>query len=353
MKRTILSVNRQKSVVVCRREALAKELGPMRGQLLDEGALILTDANVYDIYRNQLSEYLDGIPIYVLPAGEETKSGQMLLTVLEMMAGKKLRRNSSLIAFGGGVIGDLGGLAASLYMRGISCIQIPTSLLAQVDASVGGKTAIDLCGVKNIAGTFHQPARVLVDPAYIRSLPRREIRCGLGEIVKHGALSPALFEKLYTADDLYDLRFIASIIPDNIAVKADIVKRDPLEQGLRKCLNLGHTTAHAIELGQRRLSHGECVLIGIMYEAELAKRYTSCDAAYLGRLEEICRSILLPGSWRVNFTSAAESAALDKENETRDTVVAVVPTYAGKYEILRLPAEDYMRSLGEIRESLC
>lgn len=353
MRKIIQSIEKQKSIIICKKNVFAAELAPMRERILNDGGLVLTDANVYDLYHEQLEEYLDGVPVYVVPAGEETKSSGMLVALLETMVLRKLRRNSTLIAFGGGVIGDLGGLAASLYMRGISCIQVPTSLLAQVDASVGGKTAIDVNDVKNIVGTFHQPAYVLVDPDYLRTLPRREVRCGMGEVVKHGALSPQLFEKLYAADDLYNLRFITGIVPDNIAIKTDIVKQDPLETGLRQCLNLGHTTAHVVELGGRRFSHGESVLIGILYEAELAKRFTSCDEAYLARLEEVCRRILVPGSWRVNFADIAEKALLDKKNRDRDAVVAVVPTHAGRYETLRLPYETYMHSLMEIKEDLC
>ena len=157
---------------------------------------VLTDENVFRLYQDFFAKYFSGVEIFLMKAGEEYKTMSTLESVFEKMAGAGLRRTARLFAVGGGVVGDLGGLAAALYMRGISCVQIPTTLLAQVDSSVGGKTAVDLGGVKNVVGAFYQPCEVLVCPAFLKTLPQREIKCGLGEIVKYAALSSDIFDSL-------------------------------------------------------------------------------------------------------------------------------------------------------------
>ena len=149
---------------------------------------VVTDDNVYALYAEWFQQWFEGAEIYVLPAGEKNKNFQSLCDILEKMAAAGMRRNSRLFAVGGGVVGDIGGLAAALYMRGISYVQIPTTLLAQIDSSVGGKTAVDVCGIKNLVGAFYQPCEVLVNPAFLNTLPAREIKCGLGEMVKYAAL---------------------------------------------------------------------------------------------------------------------------------------------------------------------
>ena len=148
---------------------------------------VVTDSNVFALYKDFFKRYFSDTAMFVLPAGEEYKTFSSLGEILEKMSVSGLHRTSRLFAVGGGVVGDIGGLSASLYMRGISCVQIPTTLLAQVDSSVGGKTAVDVNGVKNIVGAFYQPMEVLVAPSFLKTLPQRELKCGLGEIVKYCA----------------------------------------------------------------------------------------------------------------------------------------------------------------------
>ncbi len=338
------------SVVVCRKHALRDGLSAE--DLKERGALLFTDTNVLALYGRKIARYLPGIPVHAMPAGEANKNEETLFSLLGRMAAAGLKRNSALVVLGGGVPGDVGGLAASRSMRGIDCIQIPTTLLAQVDSSVGGKTAIDFCGVKNLVGTFRQPARVFADPAFFATLPPRELRCGLGEIVKHAALAGELFDLLEGQEDLFDLSFLSRIVPENIAFKAGIVRRDPEEKGLRRCLNLGHTTAHAYELADGKLSHGEYVLIGILLEAEIARTRTECDGEYLTRLQALAKRALggmpaLPGE------EAARAALLDKKNRKAEEVVLAVPVAKGRYGILALPFGEYVAALGEARKKLC
>lgn len=325
------------------------------GRLEGFRGLVFTDENVMSLYGEKIAESFKDAPVFAMPAGEAHKTPDTLFALLKACAEAELHRGDAILCIGGGVVGDVGGLASALYMRGIGCIQVPTTLLAQVDSSVGGKTAVDFCGIKNLVGAFRQPGQVLVDPVFLKTLPARELRCGLGEIVKHSALDGALFDKLVrNADRLFDLDFLAEIIPDNIAIKARVVQADAREAGLRQCLNLGHTTAHAFELADGTLSHGEYVLVGILYEAEIAKRLTECDGEYLNKLCRLAKAALgnrpvLPEAKRVAVLSR-----LDKKNLSADTVSLVAPVRKGEYELLRIPYDDYAVLLSEVeREVLC
>lgn len=342
----------QEYVVICRSGAF-KELALLREKIGSRGILVFTDENVSRLYGNKIRKYLCGVPVFIMPAGEEHKTEETLFALLKAMAENGLRRNSALIALGGGVVGDIGGLAAALYMRGIDCYQVPTTLLSQVDSSVGGKTAIDFCGIKNLIGAFKQPCKVFADPAFFKTLPLRELKCGLGEIIKHGALDGEIFDLLWAhRDNLFDLNFLGEIVPDNVAFKADVVKKDPHEKSLRKCLNLGHTTAHALELADGKLSHGEYVLIGTIIEAEIARRKIDCDGEYLDRLIALSKTVLgdIP---RLPFARAAASARLDKKNINKDMVVLSVPVRRGEYALLELDFADYAEELAGMEEVLC
>ena len=312
-------------------------------------SFILTDSNVKRLYGDKLSALAPDVPVYAMPAGEENKQPSTLVDILRAMVKEGMHRNGCLFAVGGGVVGDIGGLAAALYMRGISCVQVPTTLLAQVDSSVGGKTAVDLDDVKNVVGAFRQPEIVLADPMFFATLPPREIRCGLGEIVKHGALNAHIFGELWeNRNRLTDLHFLSRIVPENIRHKADVVQQDEQETGLRKSLNLGHTTAHALELCEKKRSHGEYVLIGTIVEAELAKRHLECDGEYLDRLEELALLALGGMPKGLPAAEAAHFAQLDKKNKTNDTVVVTAPVRKGGYALLSLPYAEYEKELREI-----
>jgi len=228
---------------------------------------VLTDDRVAPLWLPALAAC--AAPSLAVPAGERSKSLTRLERVLDFLAASELDRGSCLVALGGGVVGDLGGLAASLYMRGIAVVQVPTTLLAQVDASVGGKTAVDLAAGKNLAGTFHQPAAVLADTRTLATLPETEYRSGLGEVVKSALLEgePALagLEGSVAAIASRDPEALAEIVERCVRLKAGIVARDPRERGERATLNLGHTFAHAIEsaAGYGTVPHGAAVAVGI------------------------------------------------------------------------------------------
>lgn len=316
---------------------------------------VLTDSNVSRLYPELFAKYFKDTEIFVLPAGEEYKTFTSLQQILERMASAGLHRTSKLFAVGGGVIGDIGGLAAALYMRGIACVQIPTTLLAQVDSSVGGKTAVDLGGVKNIIGAFYQPQAVLVKPSFLQTLPLREVKCGVGEIVKYAALSGDIFDKLQANMDKWNnLAFLTELIADCIQHKVNVVQADEKECGERKSLNVGHTTGHAIELSSK-LSHGECVLYGMLLETKMAINAGVCDKAYGLQLLEIIRNGLAMQPTSApdfsNIGEDSEKAKSDKKNTGDGEIVMSVAKRKNEWTILKMPFEQYKQSLCEaVRE---
>lgn len=229
---------------------------------------LICDTNVYKIYGSTVEEQLKAVGYdvytYVFDAGEESKTTATVISMVEFMAEKELTRNDLVVALGGGVCGDMAGFAAAIYLRGIDFVQIPTSLLAQVDSSVGGKTAVDLPQGKNLCGAFHQPVLVLIDPNTLDTLTPHFFSDGMAEVIKTGCIkSASLFEKTekQNAKDIID-----DIIFECVSIKAGVVERDEKEHGERALLNFGHTSGHAIEKLHNftTISHGEAVGIGMV-----------------------------------------------------------------------------------------
>ncbi len=326
--------------------------GRLPALLAGQKNFVVTDSNVFALYEEWFFRWFAGAEIFVLPAGEENKTFHSLYAILEKMTGAGMRRTSRLFAVGGGVVGDIGGLAAALYMRGISCVQIPATLLSQVDSSVGGKTAVDLGGVKNVVGAFYQPCEVLVEPAFLKTLPAREMKCGLGEIVKYAALNKDIYNALAKNKGAWtSLDFLTSLISDCIRHKAAVVERDEKESGERKSLNVGHTTGHAIELSCG-LSHGECVLYGMRLETELAIRRGVCEKEYgEGLLALIERAIEIEPCPKVDFSQIAawaERAKSDKKNSEDGQIQMAVAKDEGEWTMLSLPFSVYQETLNEM-----
>ena len=314
----------------------------------ESGALfVLTDSNVYKLYKDRIAAACPGAPVCVVPAGERHKNVRTLLHIFDEMLAARLHRSAVLVAVGGGVVGDMGGLAAALYMRGIRVVQVPTTLLAQVDSSVGGKTAIDYGGVKNVVGAFWQPERVLCDPLFLHTLPSREIKCGLGEILKTGILDAAIGAKLWANKArLHELAFLEEIVADCVRFKARVVAEDETEQsGVRKSLNLGHTTAHALELAYGRRSHGEYVLIGMWLESFIAEREGVCSPVHA----QYVRDTVALAEKRIPVFAGARQcvkyALLDKKNAAKDAVSVLLSAEKGEYAEYTLPAQRYAEYL--------
>jgi 3-dehydroquinate synthase len=242
----------------------------------DKPIAAVTDENVWRLHGERFSRSMDACGVsfrpVVMRGGEGDKSLSGLASLYDEFAGLSLTRNGLVAAFGGGVVGDLCGFAAATWMRGVRFIQIPTTLLAQVDSSVGGKTAINLPHGKNLAGAFHQPALVVIDPNILDTLPPRETRCGMAEVIKYGAISsPSLFKAL--SGDMGPQN-PSEIIYECCRIKSEIVARDERDFGERALLNFGHTFGHAIEkkYGFERYRHGEAVAVGMTIAASAGEK---------------------------------------------------------------------------------
>lgn len=241
---------------------------------------VLTDSNVDALYGNRLMELLQAAGYeackYVIPAGEASKCAENLLAFLNFLAVEQITRSDAIIAFGGGVVGDLGGLSASLYLRGIKYVQVPTTLLAAVDSSVGGKTAIDIPAGKNLVGSFYQPVLVYCDTALMDTLPADIYRDGCAEVIKYGMI---LDKELYGT--LKKVPFEReSVVARCVEIKRDVVQQDEFDNGLRGLLNFGHTFGHAIEkLSNFAVSHGSAVAKGMLIAARMAPLCGLCDVA--------------------------------------------------------------------------
>lgn len=345
METMVVKTSSMESKIYIGSEVIAKRLPCLTA---GQKNFVVTDSNVYALYKACFETYFAGTEIFVLPAGEENKNFQSLYAILEKMTGAGMHRTSRLFAVGGGVVGDIGGLAAALYMRGISYVQIPTTLLAQVDSSVGGKTAVDLGGVKNVAGAFYQPCEVLIDPTFLQTLPDREMKCGLGEIVKYAALNGEIFDLLQNTEDWLDLCFVEKLITACVAHKARVVEMDEKESGERRCLNIGHTTGHAIELTSG-LSHGESVLYGMLLETCMAISAGVCEWAYGEQLLALVeRALALVPQGKVDFSNIAqdaEKARTDKKNTDDGKIRMAVAKSKGEWTDFVLPFADYVTAL--------
>ena len=249
-----------------------------------EKVAIIVDSNVSKLYPNFLDRFFSGYQLftYVIDAGEDSKSFNNYINILNFLCENEFKRNDLVVAFGGGVVGDLAGFVSATYMRGVKFINVPTTLLSMVDSSVGGKTAINLDGAKNMVGAFYQPSLVYISVDFLKTLPNRELISGLGEVVKY-----AFIKKLKDYNDI-----TKELIYDCIDIKREIVEKDEKESNLRKVLNLGHTFGHAIEKASNyALSHGECVLKGLKISLDVSKNLNLLsDENYLTALNMLKKS---------------------------------------------------------------
>ena len=278
----------------------------LRKNSYSQNALLVTDSNVGRLYARPMENVLRDAGlnpvIYQVKAGESSKSLAVAEDVFSRCIESSLDRNSLIIALGGGVVGDLTGFVAATYMRGVPFIQLPASLLAQVDSSVGGKVAVNHRLGKNLIGAFYQPEAVFIDLNFLQSLPKREIYTGLGEIVKYGAIYDAEFmdflagntEKILSLDK----ETIEKVIARSCTIKAEVVSKDEKESGLRRILNFGHTVGHAIEKETRylRYNHGEAVAIGMRAAAIISCRLGLIGPEVRERLIGVIKSFHLPVS---------------------------------------------------------
>jgi 3-dehydroquinate synthase len=293
--------------------------------------------------------------ILEMPDGERHKKLSTVEHLAENLTRLRADRSAIIVAFGGGVVGDVAGLLASLYMRGVDVVQIPTTVLAQVDASIGGKTGVNLRGGKNLLGTFHQPRIVLIDPAVLSTLPEREFRAGLYESLKCGVIGrPELFARLERAQVKQLRQEPASlewVIAESVKLKAEVVSADEREGGLRRVLNFGHTIGHALEAesGYRRFLHGEAVAWGMIAAAHIAAETGHCGNNVAQRIKDAVLALgKLP---KVNARSKDILHLLQSDKKTRNRVVHfVLPRTIGQVEIVNdVPEKLIIGAVDELR----
>lgn len=307
------------------------------GQLLelDRRVLVVTDEGVPPEYAGCVASRCREAIVVTVPRGEGSKSFEQLERLLSAMLEASFTRGDCVVAVGGGVVGDLSGFAASCYMRGIDFYNIPTTLLAQVDSSVGGKTAVNFGGVKNIVGAFYQPKKVIIDPETLKTLERRQLMAGLAEAIKMAATSSAeLFEIIEKSEDLdADL---PEIIRRSLCIKRDVVEQDPKENGLRRILNFGHTVGHAVEgFNKGKLLHGECVALGMP---------PMCSGEALERVTKVLKKYGLPTEIEQSADELMPYLKHDKKM-TADLVKVVLVDKIGQFRICDMRPEDILGSL--------
>ena len=298
---------------------------------LDRRVLILTDDGVPPVYAETVAEACAYPIIVTYPQGEDTKSFEVLADVTAVMLEHGFTRTDCVVAVGGGVIGDLAGFAAATFMRGIDFYNIPTTLLAQVDSSIGGKTAINHEGIKNCVGAFYQPKKVVIDPNVLSTLPSRQLANGMAEAIKMAATCDALlFEQMENEDPL---TILDRIIVDSLRIKKSVVEQDETEKSLRRVLNFGHTLGHGIEseFGMRDLYHGECVALGML---------PLCAPHVRARLLKVLKKVGLPTTVDADLDRVLEAVAHDKKMEG-DTIHYVYVPEIGQFEFRSAPLAEF------------
>ena len=350
---------RMKHIVPVSTSSRAYEVHVGRGILDEAGRLIrdaaggsiaavISDSNVAPLYAHRVQASLEDAgyrtTLLTFPAGERHKRLSTLETLLEGLAKAELSRDDVVVALGGGVTGDMAGLAAALYLRGIQVAQIPTSLLAMVDSSVGGKTAVDLQAGKNLAGAFLQPCVVVADVECLHTLNHDLFTDSCGEVIKHGVLADQrMFEELCSrpmnSPDRDDAE-IARIVARNVEIKRDVVNADERERGLRQTLNLGHTLGHAIESAHGYAwGHGTSVAVGLCCVARAAESLGWSQSGMARSIESICAAHGLPTFTDLDPCTIMDYAVHDKKRHDQ-TVNLIVPIRIGKVEIRKVTLDE-------------
>ena len=289
---------------------------------------VITDDTVDGLYFEKLG--LNGALKFVFPHGEESKNMNTLSDILEFLADNNFTRSDVLIALGGGVVGDITGFAAAVYMRGINYIQVPTTLLAMVDSSVGGKCAVDLHHGKNLAGSFHQPKRVICDTSALETLPEEMYKAGMAEVIKYGVLSGINLDS-----------DIETLVFDCVSVKADIVRSDEFDNGARQLLNLGHTPAHGIEaLSSYTVPHGFAVAAGMGMIARASVKNGFCSPETAEKVIRILKKNGLPTDTEYPYEKIADVAMRDKKAKGDKLTLVLIEKY-GKCILHEINKKDF------------
>ena len=308
--------------------------------------MIVSDDNVFPLYGKTLRSSLEAqgftVSEFVFPHGEQSKSHSVLLKLYDALAEADITRSDSIIALGGGVTGDMSGFAAATFLRGIDYVQIPTSLLAQIDSSVGGKTAVDIPAGKNLVGAFKQPVLVIADTDTLSPLPPEFFSDGMGEAVKYGMIwSEELFDLIASGNIREHL---GEMIVKCIDIKREVVENDEFDTGLRMILNFGHTLGHSIEKTQNfsGLSHGHAVAVGMYLITKAAEKHGIITAPISGKLKECLDINGLPCSADIPAETLFANSVNDKKRFS-DSINVIICKAIGKADIVKMPIEEYRK----------
>ncbi|MBO5163987.1 MAG: 3-dehydroquinate synthase [Ruminococcus sp.] len=328
--------------VYIERGSLAKS-GELISKVIDsKKTVIITDDTVNSLYTDTLVQSLEksGISpsVFVFPHGEQSKNLNVLGGIYDFLCKKRITRSDFIIALGGGVVGDITGFAAASFLRGIKFVQIPTTLLAQVDSSVGGKTAIDIAGGKNLVGAFKQPALVICDSDILRTLPQSELSCGMAEVIKYGMIRD---EKLFEVLEKHDISNVDEVMDDIvytcIDIKREVVENDEFDKGERMMLNFGHTLGHAIEgwHNYTNYTHGMGVAVGMCMITERL-----CSPELAERLKKCVVSYGLPTSTEAPLSELLPFCSTDKKCES-GSISYIICNKIGKAEIKKVTVAEF------------
>lgn len=327
-------------------------IGKLEKLVFDTKVLVVTNSTVAALHLETLKNHIAAKELHtiILPDGEMYKNFESLNLILNACFDHRLDRQSLLIAFGGGVIGDMTGFAASIYQRGINFIQIPTTLLSQVDASVGGKTGINNSYGKNLIGSFWQPRAVYCDSTFLQTLPKREFAAGVAEIIKMAVTFDKNFFEWLERHDLSDETNLKIAIHKSIAIKADVVSQDETEKGIRAVLNYGHTFAHVIE-NQTHYStylHGEAVAIGMVMANTLAIKLNLLSAEDALRIKDLLERYELPTHYKIDSLETFYDAFFLDKKSANDKITFILAKGIGGNEMRSdVPKETVLKALGE------
>ena len=329
-------------------EILIDELPEIR---LDTKVAIITNPKVSGLHINKLTSKLKAKEVYIvtLPDGEEYKNFESINFGLERLFDAKFDRNSALIAFGGGVIGDMTGFMASIFLRGIKFIQIPTTLLSMVDSSVGGKTGINNKYGKNLIGAFYQPEAVYIDPSFLETLDKREFAAGMAEVIKMAVMFDAVFFENIKDNKLT----IPQIIRNSVELKADVVNQDEKEKGIRSVLNYGHTFGHVIEnmTNYKTYLHGEAVAIGMVMANRLAVKLGYLTETEEKEIKKVLEENDLPTTFKIKDEEEFYEHFFADKKTLNNSIKFIIPNGIGNYKIVKdIDKEILLEVLKEFKD---
>lgn len=342
MERRIIHVETGRSYEIEVGRGILKETGALAATVSkSKNIALITDSNVEKLYAKTVTDSLESagfsVKTFVFPAGEKSKNHETLINIYDFLSVNGFNRSDMIIALGGGVVGDVAGFAAASFMRGMSFIQIPTTLLAEIDSSIGGKTAVDLPSGKNLVGAFWQPRLVICDPDTLKTLPKRVFSDGMAEAIKHTCIkSKSLFESLCDGAAV-DVDFIC----ENIDIKRCVVEHDEREHGERMLLNFGHTLGHAIEkcYNFETYTHGEAVAIGMVLITEASERNGLTEKGTAEKIKKLLKRFNLPTECDTPLKKIVKAAATDKKRSEGGITVALLKSIGNSF-LYRLDDSD-------------